>query len=187
MSDIAPFRILSSEPAFSNRWWNVVKERVTLPDGGVADYFINHSPGGVLVVPVTEHGNVVVNRQYKHGARAVVDELTVGRIDEADGEPLAAAKRELLEETGYGEGEWEHLATLISNPTSSTARLHVYLARDVRKVAAPKRDPKEIVEAREVAPADFIRMAFEGGLPTHASLAAALLAAKKLNWISVSV
>lgn len=176
---------MESKVAFENRWWKIVQETVRLPDGSVTeDYYVNHSKGGVAVFAVTEAGNVLVNRQYKHGVRETVQELTVGRIDDGDRDLLEAAKRELLEETGYGEGEWEKLSTTLTNPTSSTSRMHAYLARGVRKLAEPQADPRETVEVREVPPEEFLRMLFDVGLPSQTSLATSLIAVKRLGWIS---
>jgi hypothetical protein len=186
--EIKPWKILKSETAFKNKWWDIVQETVELPDGSVtSDYFVNHSKGGVIVFAMTEQGGVLVNRQYKHGARMIVHELTIGRIDDGETDGLAAAKRELLEETGYGGGTWEPLTTMVSNPTSSTALLHAYLARDVRRVAEPKRDPREIIEVKEVTPAELMRMAYAGELPMQAILATVFLAAKRLGWISTDL
>lgn len=186
--DLKPWDILESKTAFENRWWKIVQETVKLPDGSVTDdYWVNHSNGAVGVFAVTEGGKVLVNRQYKHGAREIVRELTVGRYDDGDDDGLEGAKRELLEETGYGGGTWEKLPLMISNPTSSTSRMHAYLARGVVKMAEPHQDPKEIIEVDAVAPAELLRMCRAGELPTHVSLAMVFLAAQRLGWICENV
>ena len=186
--ELKPWDILASKDAFKNRWWHIVQETVRLPDGSAySEYYVNHVKGAVVVFALTEGGNVLVNRQYKHGAREIVRELTVGRYEEDDSDGQTGARRELLEETGYGGGTWETLPTLISNPSSSTGRLYAYLARGVRKVAAPEQNPREIIEVEELTPAEFLRLCFDGGLSTHASLAVAFLAAEHLGWIAVSV
>ncbi len=180
-----PWELLESKDAFKNRWWHIVQETVKLPDGSVTDdYYVNHSPGGVAVFAVTESGNVLVNRQYKHGAREIVHEMTVGRIDGDEGGPMEEAKRELLEETGYGEGEWEHLLTTVTNPTSSTSRIHVFLARGVRKLREPQSDPRETVDVREVPPEEFMRLLMGGEMTSQTAMATAYLAAGRLGWIS---
>lgn len=186
--ELKPWKILKSKSVFKNTWWDIVQETVELPDGTVTDdYFVNHGADAVVVFALTETGNVLVNRQYKHGIRENVQELTIGRIEADAGGALEEARRELLEETGYGGGEWEELGELVSNPTSSTSRLHAFVARGVRKLAAPKQDAKEIIEVREVAPAEFLRMAFARELQSHASLAVIWLAARRLGWISVDL
>jgi ADP-ribose pyrophosphatase len=185
---ITPWELLGSKDAFKNRWWHIVQETVRLPDGSVTgEYYVNHSAGGVSVFAVTESGNVLVNRQYKHGAREIVLEMTVGRLDGDEGGPMAEAKRELMEETGYGEGEWEQLLTTVTNPTSSTSRIHVFLARGVRKLAEPQSDPRETVEVREVPPKEFMRMLMDGELTSQTAMTTSYLAAKRLGWISANV
>jgi len=185
---ITPWELLESKDAFKNRWWHIVQETVRLPDGSVTDdYYVNHSSGGVSVFAVTESGNVLLNRQYKHGAREIVHEVTVGRLDGDAGGPMAEAKRELMEETGYGEGEWEHLLTTVTNPTSSTSRIHVFLARGVRKLAEPQSDPRETVEVREVPPKEFMRLLMDGAMTSQTAMTTSYLAAKRLGWISETV
>lgn len=100
---------------------------------------------------------------------------------------MEEARRELLEETGYGGGEWEKLGEFASNPTSSTARLHVYLARGVKRLARPKADPREAVETSEIAPPDVLDMVARGEFSTHASVAAVMLAALKLGWLKTGI
>ena len=186
--DIKPWEILEAKDAFKNRWWHIVQETIRLPDGSVTDdYWVNRSKGAVGVFAVTEDGKVLVNRQYKHGAREIVRELTVGRYDDGDDGGMEGAKRELLEETGYGGGTWEKLPLMISNPTSSTSRMYAFLARGVVKKAEPHLDPKEVIEVEAVAPAELLRMCHAGELPTHVSLAMVFLAAKRLGWISENV
>lgn len=186
--ELKKWDILKQETAFENRWWKIVRETVRLPDGSVTDdYFVNHHPGGVIVFALTTDGKVVVNRQYKHGARQAVEEFTIGRLDDGDGTPLEAAKRELLEETGYGEGEWEPLCAFFSNPTSSTSRLHAFLARGVKKIAEPKADPREIVETEEVAPGELVRRIMAGRFATNAAVATAFCAFERLGWLDVSL
>lgn len=174
-----PWKILDSKTVFENRWWKVMEEKVELPDGSVTEHYVNHVSGGAVVFALTEDGKLVVNRQYKHGAREVVTELTIGRLDGF--EPLEEAKRELLEETGYGGGDWEPLAVYLSNPTSSTGRIHAFLARGVRKVADPKPDPREIVEVREIPLDEVARMLERGEFSTHAAVATIFLALKRLG------
>lgn len=183
--EIKPWEILESKTAFENHWWKIVQETVKLPDGSVySDYFVNHVKGVVVVLAVTEDGKVLVNRQYKHGVREIVLELTIGRYEEADSDGLEGAKRELLEETGYGGGTWEKLPGLVTNPSGSTARVHAFLARDVRKISEPMNDPKEVIEVTAMTPSELLRLSFAGEMTTTASLAVVLMAAKRLGWIS---
>lgn len=173
---------LGSKVAFENRWWKILQQTVELPDGTVTDdYFVNDTSGGVVIFAMTEGGKVVLNRQYKHGIGEIIEELTIGRLDGDDGGPLEEAKRELLEETGYGGGVWEPLMSFVSNPTSSTGRIHAFIARGVKRLAEQKKDPKEIVEVFEVEPAELLEKVRRGEIATHASIATIYLALDKLG------
>lgn len=183
---LEPWKTLKSETVFKNKWWNIVREQVELPDGAVYDdMFVNDKRGGSVVFALTEDGKVVLNRQYKHGAREVVVELTVGGADEADASPLVTAQRELREETGYGEGAWEPLGVWIPNPTASRARLHAFLARGVKKVAEPQQSPREVIEASLVDPRDLPAMIAKGEIASEAAVATILTALMKLDLLTL--
>lgn len=179
---IKPWKTLSSETAFKNAWWHIKRETVELPDGTTyGDFFVNDKPGGAVTFALTEDGLVVVNRQYKHGSGEIVTELAVGAFAGDDEPPMEVAKRELLEETGYGGGSWEPLGVLIPNPTSSRARIHAFLARDVKKIAEPQADPRETVEVDLVDPADLPSMVADGVITSSAAVSTIFLALMRLE------
>ncbi|MEK7072933.1 MAG: NUDIX hydrolase [Patescibacteria group bacterium] len=157
-----PWKIESQETAFENRWWNITKDVVRLPDGAIYEYFINHGPDGVIVVPVGPDGRFFVQQMYKHGARSAVLEFPMGRID-GDETPADAAARELKEETGLA-GTLEPLGSRWVFPSSSASTFHVFLARDVRKVAEPEDNPKEVGEAQWVTAAELRALLRDGKL-----------------------
>lgn len=181
---IKKWKLLGSKSAFKNHWWNIVQETVELPDGSTtADFYVNRMPGGVAVFALTDDGRILLNRQYKHGYGDIIEELTIGMTDAEDADPLSAAKRELLEETGYGGGTWEELAVLTSNPTSSTTRLHFFLAKGVKRLQEPKADPREVVETSLVTAKELWDKAVSGKLATDPTVAAVFLAFSRLGWI----
>ncbi len=183
---IKKWKLLGSKTVFKNRWWNVVQETVELPDGSITDdYYVNRIKGGAGIFALTEDGKVVLNRQYKHGIREIVEELTIGQIDDEDADPMEAAKRELLEETGYGGGSWEKLAVMTPNPTSSTSRIYLFLARGVRRLQAPKRDPRESVETSLVTPKELWEKMMRRELSTDVSVALVTFAFERMGWLDV--
>lgn len=137
------WEVISREVAFENRWWKIWREKVRLPDGVLIDYYPNETAGGVIVVGVTPAEEVILRRQYKHGIRETVLELPMGRIDHSDQSPLAAAKREFREETGYESEEAEPLGEFPVFPTSSTGVFHPFLFRSVKRVGEPDPNPQE--------------------------------------------
>lgn len=185
--ELKPWKILEAKTAFRNRYWNIVQESVELPDGSVySDFFVNDKAGAAMTFAMTREGKVVMNRQYKHGAREIVTEFAIGSLKDGE-DPLAAAQRELLEETGYGGGEWESLGAYAPNPTSSRAKFHVFLARDVRRLAEPEADPREVIETFLAEPKDVPAMIARGEIAPLASIAAAMLALMKLGVLDVRV
>ncbi len=140
------WKILKTEPAFTNPWWDIKDETVRLPDGSQTHFFVNHTLGGVIAFPITDDGEVVLVRQYKHGARKILLELPVGRIEESDADPETAARRELREETGYEPAAMTFVRGFQIFSTSSTGKFQLYVARGCRKVGEPMDTPKEITE-----------------------------------------
>ena len=94
-------------------------------------------------VHITADGKFVLVRQYRHALGVVEYELCAGTMDAADASPLDAAKRELLEETGYAGGEWSEFTTLSANPTSMNNLNHTFVAKGVEKVSAQHLDETE--------------------------------------------
>jgi ADP-ribose pyrophosphatase len=92
-------------------------------------------PGAVTVVAVLPDRQVLLVRQYRHAATEVMLELPAGTLDIMDDgsveDPLAAAKRELFEETGHRAGTWRKLAEFFTAPGFATELMHLYLATDV--------------------------------------------------------
>ncbi len=179
--EIKPWKILKSETAFKNRYWNILQETVELPDGtAYSGFFVNDRPGGAMVFAVTEEGKVVMNRQYKHGVREIVTEFAIGGLGEGE-DPLLAAQRELMEETGYGGGAWEPLGVFSPNPTTARGRFHAFLAKGVRKVGDPLPDPREIIETFLADPKDVPGMVRRGEIASLAAVSIAFVALMRLE------
>jgi 8-oxo-dGDP phosphatase len=115
-------------------------DTVTMPDGTRADRELTEHPGAVAIVALDDADRVLVIRQYRHAVGALLWEIPAGLRDVA-GEPLlAAAQRELLEETGYEAADWQILTDFLTSPGSSTERVRVFLARGLAEVPAAERD-----------------------------------------------
>jgi len=124
--------ILRREP-----WIEVFEEHIRLPDGRLVDDFYSiRLPDFVVVAPVTEDGRLVLVRHYRHGPRRVTHSLPSGFIEGAES-PGEAAKRELLEETGYAAGEWSALGSFVVDGNRRCGLEHVFLATGVRRVSEP--------------------------------------------------
>ena len=179
---IAPWKTLRSELVFDHRWYKLRRDHVQLPSGRILDdYFVSVRPDVVLVFPVTSDERVVLVRQYKHGAGEIFIELPGGVVDADDTQPSVAARRELLEETGYAANELQHVMTVRDNPTKDTNRVHFFLARNVQPVAAQRLDEAESIEVLTVPVTDIAAMIQRGDIHVAGSVALCLLALQQLG------
>ncbi len=108
-----------------------------------------------------------------------------GGIDEGEDEPLVAANRELMEESGYSAepDKIELLTEMIANPTSAVTRIWWYLALDVRKSGEQKLDPAEEIENALVTPAELLQLIHNGQFSVQGQVAAAYMAMEKLGML----
>lgn len=136
--------VLSSELAFRGRFLRVHREEVRVPDGVVSvREFIRH-PGAVMIIPLLDDGQVVLERQWRHPVGHSFVEFPAGKLDAGEG-ALACGQRELLEETGYEAAEWIHLGGFHNAIGYSDEKIHVYLARGLSRGEASL-DAGEVLE-----------------------------------------
>ncbi|MGD1908786.1 MAG: NUDIX hydrolase [Leptolyngbyaceae cyanobacterium] len=137
----------STQVVFSNPWLTVNQATIVLPNGTVIDdYFLVSLPDVALVMPVTPNQEVIMVRQYRHGADLVLLELPAGSFDPSQETAATAAQRELREETGYAASTLEPLGVIYDNPVKCPYQTHLFLARDVVPVATPTWDATEDIE-----------------------------------------
>jgi ADP-ribose pyrophosphatase len=111
-------------------------------------FYVIDTKDWVNVIPLTEDGDVVMIKQYRHGSKAVTLEIPGGLVDEAD--PEKAALRELLEETGYKGDGVTYLGSTNPNPAIFNNLCHTYLVQNVKKVSAKDLDDDEDIEVLHV-------------------------------------
>jgi ADP-ribose pyrophosphatase len=152
---------------------HVRRDRVRLPNGGEAarEYVVH--PGAVLMLPILADGRLVLERQFRYPVGRVMLEFPAGKID-PDETPLATAKRELREETGYTAGTWQHLGTVHPEIGYSTEFIEMYIATDLAHVGA-QLDDGEFLDV-VLMPEDELLAAFDAGLVTDGKTVAALFA-----------
>ena len=97
------------------------------------------------MIAITKDGQFVMERQYRHAVERINYELPCGVMEEGE-TPLEAARRELLEETGFGGGEWRELMTISPNPSSMTNMAHCFVAEGVERIAEQHLDATEDME-----------------------------------------
>ncbi len=121
-------RTVSREELFKGHFLHAVRDTVALPDGSQAtrEYIVH--PGAVMVVPLLDDGRVVLERQWRHPVGRVLIEFPAGKLDAGE-DPLACARRELLEETGYSAREWAHAGLLHPVISYATEFIDIWFAR----------------------------------------------------------
>lgn len=136
------------------------RDTVKLPDGKVAtrEYVIH--PGAVVVVPLLDNGEVVLERQYRYPVAHVMTEFPAGKLDAGEG-PLLCGQRELREETGYTAAEWAYAGLMHLAVGYSTEIIHVYFARGL-SLGERKLDEGEFVDVFSASPQTLVDWCRDG-------------------------
>lgn len=174
-ANVQKWTTLSSTVAFEHRWYQLRQDRVALPSGHIIDdFFVSERPDIATVLPITADDRVVFVRQYRHGVGKVLLELPAGTFETGE-EPLAVAKRELAEETGYTSEAWEALATFYNSPVKQTNQIHLFKASNVQLTQAQQLDITEDIEVVTKPIGDITRLIASGELCVSGTLTALFL------------
>lgn len=158
MKKIGKWKVLDSTYIIQRPWLTARCDKVELPDGTVhPEYYVLEYPMWVNVIAITAEGQFVMVEQYRHGLREVFTELVAG-VSEKGETPLESARRELLEETGYGRGEWQQFTVLSQNPGSTNNLTYTFLATNVEKIAGQHLDETEDIAVRLLSEAEVKQM-----------------------------
>jgi ADP-ribose pyrophosphatase len=164
--------IISSRLERAFRIFNLRMDRARSPlTGAEHDFVVLESAPWINVIPLTPAQEVVLIRQYRHGIREVTLEIPGGLVEAAE-PPLTAAKRELLEETGYRGETWVDLGYVHPNPAIQNNRCHTFLALGVTPAGPQALDEKEDIAVLLRPLAEIPRLIREGEI-THALVVAA--------------
>lgn len=142
--DVAAHEVLSTEQVFDGHVIRVYIDQVRMPDGRSAEWERVAHPGAVGMVPLTDDGEVIMVRQYRHAVRGVLLEIPAGKLDMGEA-PLDCASRELAEEVGMKAAEMIPLAEFFNSPGYSDERFFLYLARGLSPEQA-ETEPDEFLQ-----------------------------------------
>ncbi len=120
---------VSSEKIFDGNLLHIYKDVVELPNGEKATREYFKHMGAVAVVPVTDDGRIVMEKQYRYPAGRVVTEIPAGKINKGETDPLECGKRELEEETGYTADEWIDLGIYQPAMAYCDEVIYLYIAK----------------------------------------------------------
>lgn len=152
---------ISRETLIEGYLLKAYRDKVRVSDGSESiREWINHM-GAAVVVPLFEDGTTLLLHQFRYPAQRVFIELPAGKLDVVGEPPIAAAQRELEEETGYTADELIPLGTTFPCIGYSNEEIHIFLARKLRKIAVEK-VVGEVVLPFQIAFEEALRMAITG-------------------------
>jgi len=175
---------LDSHYVIRDPWFTLRADSYRLPDDRVIGpvYILEYGPW-VNIIALTPSQEAVLVRQFRPGLGRVILEPPGGVADPRDGSMLEAARRELLEETGYTSDDIIETGVIAPNPASHNNLMHCFLARNVERVRPPHLDDTEHLEVVRVPFDELIAMAARGELPQALHVASLFFALSHLGRI----
>ncbi|MBP1554589.1 MAG: NUDIX hydrolase [Oscillospiraceae bacterium] len=122
---------IGTEDIFDGVILNVKRDQVRLPNGHQSVREVIRHVGAVCVVPVTEDGKIVIERQYRYPINQVITEIPAGKLDSREEDRLHGAQRELAEETGITADRWTDMGLYYGAPAYSDEKITMYLAQEL--------------------------------------------------------
>ncbi len=184
---------ISCEHIINDEWIDFRKSAYRFPDGRTFEPYYSYSRRDYVVIVATdEAGDYICVRQFRHGIKKVTTEFCAGGIERTDGkeygsrmdtdsaeDAIAAAKRELLEETGYESDEWKFLLSVPSNATMADNYANIFMAKNCKKVASQDLDETEFLNVHIYRRDEIDEMIASGEFPQASHILALLLADKE--------
>ncbi len=170
---------LNSRLVYSGKMLEVREDEVKLPGGAEStrEYVVH--PGASVIVPLFEEGTVLVERQYRYPVGEHMLELPAGKIDKKE-DPESAARRELLEETGYEAARWDFIGTLMPCIGYSDELIYVYLARNLT-YSTQKLDDEEFLKTSKVSMSVLLQKSLDAQIQDAKTVIALLWAEQFLK------
>ena len=175
------WRTLSSKPVIKDRWIDIRADQCLTPAGvEISPYYVLTYPDWVHVVALTPERSLVLVKQYRHAAEASILELPGGGLESSDTDAELAARRELVEETGFTSERWLKISALYPNPATHTNRVHAFLALDAMPTHRQVLDQGEENLAVCLMPLDSVVEGLDSGLLGQSMHVAAVMLATRL-------
>ncbi|MGN1095271.1 MAG: NUDIX domain-containing protein [Eubacteriales bacterium] len=170
---------LSREEIFDGVIIHLVRDKVELPNGRRATREVALHGGAVCVVPVTDDNDIIMERQFRYPFDKVIWEIPAGKLDKGETDPIAAAARELREETGYTAEKFEYIGEYYSSPAILSEKIYMYVATGLKK-GERELDEDEFLDVVKIPFAKAVDMIMNDEIPDGKTQTAVLKAARLL-------
>ena len=172
-------RVHETNTVFSGKIFDLVMEKVTLPNGSTTDFIRIRHPGAAAIVAVTDDDRVVLLRQYRHAVEQTLWEIPAGTRDAKEPEEQCA-RRELEEETGFSAGKMTLLGRITPVPGYCDEQVTLFLATALSPTFQ-NLDADEVLEVERIPFQEALEMAMDGRLQDAKSIIGLLWAARHMR------
>jgi ADP-ribose pyrophosphatase len=166
------WKTLSTEHVYKTPIFDLHRRRSSHPHRGDHDFFILHAPNWVNIIPLTAAGEVVMIRQWRHGISEFTLEVPGGMIDPEDLTPMHAARREMIEETGYDADNIIELGKVHPNPAIQGNICFSYVAENLREVGRTEMQGAEETEVALIPMTEIPNLIASAGIMHALTIAA---------------
>lgn len=172
--------MVKSTNVFDGFILHVNKDDILLPDGRPATREVIRHIGAVCIVPITDDGKVIMERQFRYPLDKVIWEIPAGKLDSKTEDRLEAAKRELREETGFTADEWINIGDYFPAAAYTDEHITMYLAKGLHK-GDRDLDDDEFLDVYEIPLSDLYEQVLKGEITDGKTQVAILKAHAILN------
>jgi len=175
-------KTIKSEQLYHGSIIDLIIEHVENTAGDIRKREIVSHPGGSVIVPLFDNGDVMLVRQYRYPLKKFILELPAGKLEPGE-DPLIAAQRELQEETGYEADTYEKLTTMFTTPGFCNEVLHIYLATGLKESKHGQNldEGEQSLTVEHIPFSTVVEMIVNGELGDGKTIAGILLTERKLR------